>query len=103
MKIGWFSDMWNRVWESISAEQVMALIEAGKFEDPPSVRILVMPDDVKLTELYGDDWGDTPASCNASGVHAPKGDFIDFTVGEKIPDYVAEALIKWSGERNEAA
>ena len=99
MKVGWTSNMWDYVWESISADQVMTLIEEGKLEDPPSVRVLILPDDVKLTELTGDDWDDTPASSNASGINAPRGHFVDFEVGKKIPDYVARALIRWSKEK----
>ena len=91
--------MWEQTWENLSAEKIMALIEAGKYDEPPGTEILIVPNDVKLTELTGDDWNDTPASCNASGVHAPKGWFVGFTVGEPIPDYVADALIRWAKEK----
>ena len=99
MRIGWFERMWEQTWEDMTAEQIMALIEAGKYDFPPEVEILVMPDEVKLTELEGDDWNDRPANCNASGINSPAGFFVKFRVGEKIPEYVATALERWSEEQ----
>ena len=100
MRIGWFESMWEQTWADMTAEQIMALIEAGKY-DPPEVEILVMPDKVKLTELKGADWDDRPANCNASGINSPAGFFVKFRVGEKIPDYVAKAVERWSEEQAE--
>lgn len=59
--------MWDQLFEFLSADQIMALIEAGKLE-PPELTILLIPDGAKLTDLGGDDWDDTPAFCNASGI-----------------------------------
>jgi len=81
MKIGWFERMWEQTWEDMTAEQIMALIEAGKYALPPEVEILVMPDEAKLTELEGDDWNDRLANCNASGINSPAGFFVKFRVG----------------------
>ena len=52
----------------LSQEKVMALAEAGMLnEDEATLIIALIPKDAKLTDCWGDDWDDTPASCNASG------------------------------------
>jgi len=101
MKVGWFSEMWKQTYESLSAEQIMALIESGKYELPPEISLLLIPDNMKLTELTGDDWNDRPANCNASGVDSPTGVYVRFIIGQKVPDYVAKALRRWEQEIEE--
>jgi len=72
-----------------------------EYELPPEISLLLIPDNMKLTELTGDDWNDRPANCNASGADSPAGVYVQFTVGQKVPDYVAKALRRWEQEIEE--
>jgi len=107
MKVGWFEGMWDQTYDNLSANQIMALIEAGNYggfygDGSPEIEILLIEDTAKLTDLRGDDWDDRPAHSNASGIVGIKGGVVvTFRVGDKVPDYVAEALKRWSEESEE--
>lgn len=92
MKLGYFSGMWDQVFEHLSADQIMALVEAGQLE-PPELTIVLIPDDASLTELSGSDWDDTPAHSNASGVSfdIPGAKYIRVKLGQPWPDGLEEA------------
>ena len=72
MKVAWFQGDIERPeteWvnggraEFLSMEQILAL----PFTDPrrPCLRLLLVPDDFDLAQMWGDDWNDAPADCNA--------------------------------------
>ena len=53
-------------------DDAMKLADAGETE--LELNIALIPKDKRLQDCGGDDWNDTPASCNASGFyHYPEG------------------------------
>jgi len=67
VKIAWFrGDVHeNEAWDgsAYSLEELLAMPR----DDPraPVLRILLVPDDADTSGLWGDDWNDRPANCNA--------------------------------------
>lgn len=67
MKVAWFQGDIEQpeAWDGThySMEQILAFPPG----DPrtPILTILLVPDDFDLTQMWGDDWNDAPADCNA--------------------------------------
>ncbi len=98
MRVGWFQGDAQEPeyvedatvgWRSQDAIQESA--EANSIFTPV-LRVLLIPDDAKLTDLDGDDWNDAPANCNASEPYrVPEGSqWLELRLGDPWPVYVRE-------------
>jgi len=71
MKVAWFQGdvekpefgSFYEYREYLSMEQILALPDDSPRR--PRLRILLVPDDFDLSQMWGDDWDDAPADCNA--------------------------------------
>lgn len=69
-----------------SQDAINQMAEA-RLDATPTLRILLIPDDAKLTDLRGDDFNDAPADCNASEPYTyPEGsEWVELRLGDTWP------------------
>jgi len=70
VRVAWFSgNVQEPEWQDgprppwRSQAELLAL--PAEHEHAPKLRVLLVPDDADTSQLWGDDWNDAPASCNA--------------------------------------